>query len=914
MARSMRIGRLLLAAGLICGDWCAVWAQPRSAPRGRRARTNIQQQIQQAAQGTTDASRVREFWQRYDRVHSELTERHVAPPMFLAGDRRVAAIVDKAHVGLFFTEDGPTRYFALHLQVANESAEPILIPRERIQAVIAGDTLPTQEITSRLANHGFGYGAEYFTLEQCQPAKELRVPAGGVAETWLVYGGLPVTQTLADCQLALQAGDRALRVPVNAVQRALLELRIEPLGPRRALALITVGGQMNTFNMYSLVDDVEALTAQKVGRIVVQWRKDTPLPDSQLMSWLQNSALGAGTGRTVSEQLPALPSAVREMHLVQPNNGAFLSPEYTTRPQAPPRVHASDADAVAAALRTTILGLSREELLAEIREGHRLSRAAALIHGAPRLDASDLPLVLDLSQSDDAAVRRAALHALGDFDQPSALARLEDELRQGGETDLPAAVAALSESRYRACRDRFANILATGEPALVQRLASVLAQRPQAEWADVFAKHARDERGRLQPDMIRALVHLDDPRLLDLLIPTLRSDDRSMQDLAFQILAERSDERAERAASDYVLERLREGRPDALQMTFLNRSKDARAVPLLLKHLEDRSDRTSLINLLGQIGDVPVGDALLQHYNRLQTSEQVAALNAIRQLRHPQFVELAGAALSSPQDVLVSHAIQGLSQVGGPDVERLLCDALAKATKPQHLANLAMAVANLGTTAARQALQQARTSDLRARRDAALVGLQQLRQNSPGYASFEQGRMHAGREDWPAALEAYKLAGQLDPQLAEAFAGQGDIHLKQNRPPDAEQAFGKAYALDSTSGLACSGLAVAQVLQGRLDEGLNTVEKVRGQFADDVNYSYNVACVYGRAAEAIAKQPPSAERDAKLASFQKQAIDDLRQAVKLKFDDFDWMRKDPDLKSLHDLPGFRELSRDPDER
>jgi tetratricopeptide (TPR) repeat protein len=174
--------------------------------------------------------------------------------------------------------------------------------------------------------------------------------------------------------------------------------------------------------------------------------------------------------------------------------------------------------------------------------------------------------------------------------------------------------------------------------------------------------------------------------------------------------------------------------------------------------------------------------------------------------------------------------------------------------------------------------------------------------------------MHAGREDWPAALEAYKLAGQLDPQLAEAFAGQGDIHLKQNRPPDAEQAFGKAYALDSTSGLACSGLAVAQVLQGRLDEGLNTVEKVRGQFADDVNYSYNVACVYGRAAEAIAKQPPSAERDAKLASFQKQAIDDLRQAVKLKFDDFDWMRKDPDLKSLHDLPGFRELSRDPDER
>ncbi|HLQ43601.1 MAG TPA: hypothetical protein VK137_02640, partial [Planctomycetaceae bacterium] len=71
----------------------------------------------------------------------------------------------------------------------------------------------------------------------------------------------------------------------------------------------------------------------------------------------------------------------------------------------------------------------------------------------------------------------------------------------------------------------------------------------------------------------------------------------------------------------------------------------------------------------------------------------------------------------------------------------------------------------------------------------------------------------------------------------------------------------------------------------------------------------NTACVYGRAAEAVQKDDKLADRDKKLAEFQRKAIDDLRSSLKLGFNELDWMKKDPDLNSLHDLPEFKELTK-----
>lgn len=914
--REQAVPWLLVWSVLVLGGTPEIQAsQTPKSPRERRPtpqtnskpRSNSKSTPPVQATGSTEAAQVRAFWQQYEGVSERLAERQLPRPEVLDQGRRIAALVTKAHTGLFYTEDGPTRYFAWYLQLGNETDQSVVIPREHIQAVIDGRRHPTKPIESKLVNHGFPYGGEYHPLETCQPAAEIVIPAGGVSATWLVYGYLPVQATLPDCVLEIQLPQQMLRCSVNAVQYALLAVRLETLGPHQELALLTLGGLLNTFNAYLLVEELDQLIQRGVQRFVLRWTPEAGQPESLLLHWLQNSALAVGGGRAVNDQLPTFPNDVREFHLVEARPGQFLAPEQTAKPLAPPRVHAQVVDAVAAALRSLYTVLPREELLAEIQQGHPLSQAAALLHGVSRLEDNDLPLVLRLSQQEDPAVRRAALRALGDFPHPQALDRLEQAVHGTDADDQFAAVLGFSESRYQAVRARFAAILQASEASLERRLAAVLAQQPRPEWADLLFRHVTNEQGEWQLEILRGLVQLNDPRLIDLLARVFASNNAQLQETVFQLLAERPEPRAEELAMTYVLQRLRQSPPDALLLTFLSRARDPRAVPLLLKHLEGRHDKAPLINLLGQIGDEAVGEALMRHFEQFQVHEQAAALMALRQLRHPRFLELAEKALNSPHDAIASHAIEGLVQLGGPHAERLLCQALMHSTRPAVLNHLGRAVANLGTPTARETLHKARQSDLGPRRMAALMGLQQLRQNSPGYPYWEQGLLHARAEKWDEAVSAYTLATQLDPQLAEAFAGLGDVHLKRAQYPQAEQAFAQAYRLDPANGLACSGLAIAQVMQGRLEEGLRTVEQVRGQFTEDVNYAYNVACVYGRAIEQVTKQPATPERDAQLARFRQQALADLRQAIQLKFDDWEWLQKDPDLQTLRDLPEFRQL-------
>jgi Flp pilus assembly protein TadD len=266
-----------------------------------------------------------------------------------------------------------------------------------------------------------------------------------------------------------------------------------------------------------------------------------------------------------------------------------------------------------------------------------------------------------------------------------------------------------------------------------------------------------------------------------------------------------------------------------------------------------------------------------------------------------------------------------------------------EATKSQTLQPLALALANFATPSARETLQRAAQSKDRPRRDAGRMGLQNLRLRSPGMQYIHQGTSHLQEKQYEEALQLFQLAAELDPWLPEAQIGIGQIHLRHKRWAEASRSFQKAIELDPTSaevhaalgdaylkqeqwsaaataferaaelnpksGLVVSGLAISQVMQGRLEEGLATAEAGRKQFARDAGFLYNTACVYGRAAEQTAKQPVTPERDARLKTLREQALADLRAALAGGFDDLDWLREDPDLNSLHDLPEFQKIQR-----
>jgi tetratricopeptide (TPR) repeat protein len=77
--------------------------------------------------------------------------------------------------------------------------------------------------------------------------------------------------------------------------------------------------------------------------------------------------------------------------------------------------------------------------------------------------------------------------------------------------------------------------------------------------------------------------------------------------------------------------------------------------------------------------------------------------------------------------------------------------------------------------------------------------------------------------------------------------------------------------------------------QGRIADGLKMDRKlVRLQPENSTAY-YNLACSLALSGRRVG------------------ALQALRRAILLGYDDYDWMHKDPDLVSLHKQPAFRKL-------
>lgn len=892
--------------------WCAQ-ARPTGGPRGTPPRPG-RPDTNEEAKGTTDPAAVKAFWEQAETVLAGMKDRAAKAPVVDSGDGRVVAIIDKAAVGLFYEEQGPMRYLAFHLRVGTTKPQALSWPREAIVATLNGVVRPVEEVKPPLINHGFQFGNEHVPLRNCQPADTLSLPAQGVTGMWLVFGGLPVGAEVPAVTLRLPAGKETLEIDVAAVQRALLQLQVERIGPQGNLALLSLGGLLNTYNAYGMATELDALTVEKISSAVIQWAPTAPSPDGQLLNWLQQSAQTAGTGRALHDMLPTINGSLKELHLVQLKSGGFSIGLYRGQ-TGTAKVHLTAADAVSAALRSSMLVLSRDQLREQIQRGHPLARAAALRHGAPQLETADVPELLQLSRHDDRIIRTAALQALGDFtEEASALGRLAEVARQDDEALAAVAIAAVMDSRFEAGYRTIKQWLAVPDVKLQNRVLAVLAEHPRPEWGDSLFAHAHSPEGRIRVEVLRALVPLDHPGLVSLLEEAIQSPDKSLRDFAFPILALRTDERSELLASRYALSSLDQFPPDLAMLEFFTRTKDQRALPALLRHLDNTPDRGGLINLLGQMGDHRTGDALAQRFPKLKPHEQSAVLHALRSLRHEQFPTLAAQALTSTDGSLLSAATNGLQQDGSNAAVDALVRGLEKQTQPYGISMICNALSSIGTPAARQALLTQRGSKEPVRRNAGMQGLQNLQMRSPAYSYIHQARAHRVNRQDDDALELYTLAIQIDPELADAYSGRGELQLKREKWADAAADLAKASGLDPFNGLACSGWAIALVMQGRYEDGVRTVEAARERLTGDVNYSYNAACVYGRLVEATLKQPESTERQTRVSKYRKQALADLSAAIKLNFRDFAWMREDPDLKPLHDLPEFHAMIKAAEEK
>jgi HEAT repeat protein len=841
------------------------------------------------------------------------------------------------------------RLFVAKLTLINLTPDAKTIEPSHITLDSDGNVLKNGELDQQIQNYGISIGQQGYSLNQLKPTS-IKIGSGQTGTTWVVFDGLPRGPGLPKLKLSIRDGGQTIELDINDWAARKLDIASKRLGPRGCLALLTIGGELNGISLGALVDELDRLSAQKVARIVIRWAESAPPIEQNLSYQFFQMVQNLGRSEFNNPQLPTLPHTFSEFHLaevptanqpqagISPNAGQPLPGSTSTAV-----VHRTTVEAVTAALRTAYEVVSRNELLDDIRTGDSLTRAAALSTGGGRLAAEHLPIILQLCDDDDPRIQQGALSALRHFGEPEAIAKLLDYARKNQEPLASMAIASLAGSRYATSHDALLQVLEREGGESRKTIVKILAQYPRPIWSETIYKYVRDPQSGLGVDGLLALVRVGHPKLVEVLTEALASRDTTIRNTAFNELVNLPDATSEQVALQFTLKHLDTLPPTPAMLAFLTKIKDQSSVPLLLKHLKNpNTDRSGIINTLAQIGDQTIADLIVEQYATLRSHEQATVLGVLGQLKSPAFLKLAESALKSSDPNVLSIACQWLQNNGSQNAVKLLVEALDKTDNPNTITYTTNALGQLGTAEARAALRKARSSANPNKQSQARNALQILYQRSPAMQFVYQARNFAQQKQDKQAVELYDQAIKTDPELPDAFLGRAvslnrlekypealkdynkvielddtfipayngraNVLVRQNKYAEAKKDFEKVMTQDTPNGEGVTGVGICLAVEGKFEDGIKLVEEARAKYAGNGLFAYNVACVYGRAIEHLKKDENAAERDKKLESFRQRAIEDLRASVKQGFDDIDWMRKDPDLKSLHDLPEFQELT------
>lgn len=837
-------------------------------------------------------------------------------------DQRVITLLDTPYLGsAFFGSPTNLRYLAAKLTLVNLTDKSIVLKRSDVNLASDGQTYPVKEAPPQFQNMQFQTGQQTMQLKAVQMPAEMQISVGGTGSTWVLFPELPPGSHVPPLVIKFKIGDAEKEIDVNAMQRDALGIKVERIGPRGSLGLIRLTGTLNTISVGSLVEELDRLAADRLVRAVIAWEDGSSIAEQPIANWLQNSALSAGRQQQFNEQqFPGLPATLRELHLARipsPNNGGVQMSYPSNFVPAPTavaaqRVHKTDVEAVVAALRSAYEVLPRDEVLQAVQSTNRLEKVAALAGGAGRLPVDKLPVILKNADDNDPVVQEAALVALSHFGEPEAVEKLIFYARKNVAPLSGAAVAGLASSRYSAAHSALLELLANESPESKKNIVRILAAYPRPVWSEAIYEFVKDSRAGLNVEALNALVQVGHPKLVEVLATALRGTDETLKQQSFSILASRTDQESEELALEYTLAHLKSNNATSPMLQLLNRIKDKRALPLLMARFTATQNKYELIQTLALIGDEQTAKFLVEKYPNLQSQEKGEVLRLLVKFDPVSFRQLAAQGLQTGDSTIANYAVQGLQEDGGAEAIKIMADAFEKSSASFNLSILSNALANTGSPVARQVLVKGRDSGNNEKRTFSVNALQILRQRSPGYQQYAQGQQFSLQQKYAEALEYYDMAVQLDPSLPEAWAGRGYARLHLDKAAEAGKDFAKAYDLDPYNNLALTGLCLVMIIaDGKPEDGIKKLEESRAKFANDPVFTYNAACVYGRAYAHVEKDKNAPDREKRLAQYKQAAFADLKKSIEMGFQDFPLMKKDPDLKSFHDMPDFQELVKPP---
>ena len=816
-------------------------------------------------------------------------------------------------------------FFAVRATLINLTNDPITVKPDQWTLTTNSQAKKIVEIPTQLSSFSYQVSNQSYSLRNMKPTN-MQVAPGRNAVTWLVFPNLPKGTSQTDVELKLEYGDKKSQtIDVVDYFGKQVNVDVERMGPRKALGVVSVGGQLNSVGLRFLVKKFDELVEQKVARVVLRWADGSAKPDANMMNWLRLVAAASGINEYNNAGYPQISSAISDFHLVDPSvKGSTSSTTRTvirngvrstySTSSTKRNVHPDIYNAIESSLKSSYELVPLDELIQEIKSGHPLTRPAAVANGGGRLTAKDLPILLELVGDKEVQLQKAAIKALRHFGEPEAIATLMTHAKKNQEPLSSVAIESLAGSRYAAAHEELLSLLKQEAPKSRKTIVNVLGQYARPIWGDTLYGFVDDKKSGVRAEALEALVRVGHANLFALLKQLLEGSDKGLSGSALVHLVAREDAESEALALTWTLKHIEESVPTASMHQLLIRTKDQRAIDPLLTFLsKPGTHRSAVLTTLSNIGDERVGKKMAELFNSLSNTEKRTVLTTLHQQKSKAFYKIAPAALASSDYGLVSTTCSLLQGEATPQAVELLKAGLAKQTNSSRFSYICNALGSIGSMEARVVLQDALKKETDTNRLNMLKSaVRNLHMRSPGMNYVRNGENFIKQNDLKKALMYLNIAVEIDPELPDARRARGNAVLRLEKPTEKQlkealSDYEKFVAHDKDNSEGHTGVGLAQIRLGKVEEGIKKGETQRAKFATHNIYLYNMACIYARAFEAAKSNEKLKNRDALMKTYSEFAIRDLKDAATRGFKDYKWMSDDPDLKSLRDQAGFKEL-------
>ncbi|MFM7036444.1 MAG: hypothetical protein ACKO2L_01855 [Planctomycetaceae bacterium] len=756
----------------------------------------------------------------------------------------------------------------------------------------------------------------------------------------LIWGQLPApsevpAEKVLEGQLQ-QTGSLSLNAEISRLQG----ISVERMGPQGALAVITSRRELDALSLWFLDSSLRQLSAAGVERVLLTGADSGRLSVSgEAGNWI--SLLSAAQTNTLQRQvLPfrkpqsSFRFAALAMAEIQMGGSPF-------RQRSSVKIYETREDAIAEGLSGVYRIAPVEQALRDLESPSAGIRRAALEGAVDRLTEQQAGAILRQATTGTPAQQREYARLLNQLPGSDAVTTLR-ELAMSDDRDVAAAaLKGIATSQDESALTAMSIIWETGEsrPHLQTQAVSAMVASDDQRWTPLIAAWVKRSvalttagqtagfgREELEAAIQTLLLRRHESACLTLQNSVSKVVLTEYQDSLLRQLVQTRNPDDAAAVRPVVTTRLRNGSVSREVLEAAGAIRAAEWGPLLLEAFwRSQENRRSGIQIPLSVvlacSSQQQIEELIREWEKLEEDNQTELVGWLARYNHPEWRRLATTIMEhSPKSLRATNSInssRGVIQLLAEDASDESLQILLSATRnwvgrlreapgssveAQNVIQLMLSqLAVFSHPECRRLLNQLSKSDIPWLRAQADDYRQNARGRSPAWRLIVESYQKKKAGDDAAAAKALEMAVHSDPFCPDALVRRASQRMHGGRFDDSMTDLRRALELTPEHEEVLSLMALVQVRQGRVDEGLAAAEELIRQIPNDIYSLYNGACTYARAAE---RADTTADRR---SMFIARAIELLKLNNAAGHDDHEHMSTDPDLIILHDHPAWQEL-------